>query len=270
MNRHRLIQTILLTLFAISASAAVLLQIANSTIDRERQADEPINAESSKNQAVSFQAYQGEYSVCHEDVGAPYSISATPAAAPSDATAPPALPKSIVIGDVQQLTIVFVCSFNTGSGSIDPEISRMRDNQVQFKPVLSAVDFDVDGVLTDELSGRDFYCLASPTDTVCKNNSTTPVPDLKWVWFLRPKSVGRHVVYVEIYERKIVAPNQYAEVEPRRVMRFAGDVRQPFVDSIGQLSPVIAVMSAIVSAAAFLWRWLRTRGQKSPAAASAK
>ncbi len=127
----------------------------------------------------------------------------------------------------------------------------MRDNGVQFKPEISALDFDVAPVMANELGGRNFYCVMFPKDSDCNNGSTTPVQDLKWTWFLRPRSVGRHFVRIDVYQRRIVG-RQYAEIAPRWVREYSIDVRQPFTNEIALWAPLIAAMAAVFPAIKFI------------------
>jgi hypothetical protein len=254
-----------LIVFSISAATVIYLRLENSSIERARNADDVVNSANSTRQPVSFFPYPGEkYNTCNADTGTPQKIgeAATPAPTPTASVPPDAIPKSITVGDVLQVTVVFGCVFNDLSA-----ITKMRDNGVQFKPEISALDFDVDDVMAGELAGRDFYCVTAPTDPVCANGSTTPVQDLKWTWFLRPRSVGRHFVRLDIYQRRIVGPASYVEIAPRWVKEYSVDVRQPFTDSLAQWAAVIAALAALFPVIKFVQEVIAWRQQRKANAA---
>ncbi|MGA8574175.1 MAG: hypothetical protein WB609_00610 [Candidatus Cybelea sp.] len=238
-----------LVVFVLSAGTAIYLGLQNSAIKQARSNDDAVNSSNSNKQPVSFLVYPGEwYNTCSANTGAPEKLGAAPPTpAPIETGAPDGIAKSLTVGDVLQVTIGFACAFNDASAVAD-----MRANKVQFKPGISALDFDVAPVMADELDGRNFYCVAAPDDSVCKNGSTTPVQDLKWTWFLRPRSVGRHFVRIDIYQRKIIGPGQYVEIAPRWVREYSIDVRQPFTNEIAQWAPVIATLAALFPAITFI------------------
>jgi hypothetical protein len=164
----------------------------------------------------------------------------SPLPSPTASALPDAIPPTITVGDVVQVTIVFGCTFN------DPAaVAKMRDTSVQFKPEISALDFDVDAIMASELDGRDFYCVQNPGDSVCGNGSTTPIQDLKWTWFLRPRSAGHHFVRFDIYQRRLVGKGQYVEIAPRWVKEYTVDVRQAFIDRLAPWVPLVTALAAL-------------------------
>jgi hypothetical protein len=257
-----------LIVFVVSVATAIYVYLQNDAIAHARVADDIVNRANANKQPISFLVYPGEKynNACNAEIGTPQKIgsSATPAPAPTFSPPPEPVSKNVTVGDVLQLTIVFNCAFN------DPAaIAEMRSSQVQFKPEIVALDFDVAPILTDELDGRDFYCVAFPNDSVCTNGSTTPVQDLKWSWFLRPKSVGKHFIRVDIDQRKIVGKGQYAEVAPRWVREYTVGVRQPLAGDIGQWAPVVAAIAALIPIVTFVQKLLsRKAGTSNPESAN--
>ena len=242
--------------FAVSAATAVALVFQSKALAQARGNDDKWNTENENNQLITFMPYPGEHYVSCAPTTVPYLLSGTPAASPSPSATPSAkldpIPPSITLGDVVQVTVVFDCSFaNTNTAAM----SAMRDNGVQFKPELSAIDFDIEPIMKDELAGRDFYCVRFPSDAICANGSTTPAADLKWTWFLRPKSVGRHLVRLEVYQRRIISPGQYVEIAPRWARRYSVDVREPFSASVVPWLPFIAGIAGFI----FSLPWVRQR-----------
>jgi hypothetical protein len=252
-----------IVVFVVSASLAIYLNLQNRTIRDARNADDLVNVANSTRQPVNFLAYPGEkYQTCNTDTGTPHKIGETPSPTPApDVTAAPdAIPRSITVGDVLQVTVVFACAFNDISA-----VAEMRNNGVEFKPAISALDFDLAPVMANELTGRDFFCVTSPADSVCANGSTTPVQDLKWTWFLRPRSVGRHFVRIDVYQRKIVGPGQYIEIAPRWVREYSVDVREPFTGELALWSPVVAAIAALFPIVSFIQKLIeRSRKDSEP------
>ena len=255
-TRHWLL-VLALSLFAVSAAATVVVVMENRAIAQARGSDDMWNTENENNQLITFMPFPGEHYVSCTPLTEPYLLNgATAAGSPSPAATPaPKLdpvPPSITLGDVIQVTVVFDCSFaNTNPATINA----MRNTNVQFKPDLEAIDFDIEGIMTDELAGRDFYCVRYPADAVCADGSTTPAADLKWTWFLRPKSVGRHLVRLQVYQRRIVAPGQYAEIAPRWARRYSVDVREPLSAALVPWLPFIAGAAGFI----FSLPWVRAR-----------
>lgn len=261
MTHHRWL-LVSLVVFALSAGAVIYLSLENSAIQQARSADDLVNRANSSKQPINFLVYPGEKynNTCNADTGVPQKLGAvaSPTPAPSSTRPPDAIAKSVTVGDVLQVTVVFACAFNDLSA-----VAEMRNNGVEFKPEIAALDFDVAPVMADELDGRDFYCVTAPNDSVCANGSTTPVQDLKWTWFLRPRSVGRHFVRIDVYQRRIIRPGQYVEIAPRWVREYSLDVRQPFTNEIAQWAPIVATIAALFPAITFIQGILARNRQRA-------
>lgn len=248
MNRERWL-VISLVAFVLLLAATIYLEIQNRNLTSARSADDSINLAGANTQPISFLPYAGDqYNACSANVGTPQPLSAAAAPVPTPTASPsPPVPRTMIVGDVMQVTIIFGCTFNDPSA-----VAKMRDSSVQFKPEVSALDFDVDAVMADELDGRNFYCVQNPADQVCKNGSTTPIQDLKWTWFLRPRSAGHHLLRFDIYQRKLVGKGQYVEIAPRWVKQYTVDVRQAFVDQLAPWVPFATAIAGLFPVITFL------------------
>jgi hypothetical protein len=263
LSKHRGLLLVSSAVFVICAATVIYLLLENETIVQARNAEEALSSVNSTQQPISFFPHPGEYNTCSTDTGTPQKLGETAAAAPTPTASVPqdAIPKHVTVGQVIQVTVVFGCVFNASA------VAKMRDNGEQFKPEIYALDFDVEDIMAGELAGRDFYCVTAATDPVCANGSTTPVQDLKWTWFLRPRSVGQHLVRLDVYQRRIVGRGSYVEVAPRWVKEYLVDVRQPFTDSLAQWATVIAALAALFPAITLVQGVVAWRQQRKANAA---